>query len=676
MIRKILIILLLIVSSGAYGQKQKVITAGSNSSVQDTVKKPVIQNVVSARSRFIKQDSVKKPRILREWTLSADYSEEVPIEIDTVFSMSHRVKMADKYSPFNATLGNYGLPFYQLSFFDRITDPDKYLYNYYYPLMHLPSNAVFMNTQTPYTELDWSSGGPKETSEQTFRVRHSQNVNRYLNFGLIYDIDFSLGQYNFQRAEDKLFNFYSSYTGEKYKVYFSADINNLTAFENGGIKTGSDLSGTDTRAIEVNFQANNAKSTLKNRSLLLVQRYTFGGGQVSKNDTTSHKKTGFFGLSGTFSHILTIESNRRSYKDSYPKSGFYDSIYINPKVTSDSLFSRSIKNTIRFDFTTDETRKFRLGGGVGIRNELFHYSQIIPLHVIPIIDTSEVAVWNRGNNVLIGRLYNNIGEKFRWLATGELYLTGYRIGDFNLNGEISKSFDFKKGRASWLINGSLMNRQPSFWLERWGSNNFEWNNNFKKEFRIDLGTTLRYPARKIELKFNYAIIKNYTDFDTAAFPSQYSGGLSVASILLKNELRVWKFHLATDILIQKSSNAEILDLPLGTVRAAGYFEHLFRFVKTGGKLNFQLGADVTYNTLYHPYAYMPATGRFYRQDAFTAGDYPYINVFLNLKIKRTRIFVMFDHVNANLMGLNYEMVPSYPMNIRMLRYGLSWTFYN
>jgi len=676
MIRKILIILLLIVSSGAYGQKQKVATAGSNSSVQDTVKKPVIQNVVSARSRFIKQDSVKKPRILREWTLSADYSEEVPIEIDTVFSMSHRVKIADKYSPFNATLGNYGLPFYQLSFFDRITDPDKYLYNYYYPLMHLPSNAVFMNTQTPYTELDWSSGGPKETSEQTFRVRHSQNVNRYLNFGLIYDIDFSLGQYNFQRAEDKLFNFYSSYTGEKYKVYFSADINNLTAFENGGIKTGSDLSGTDTRAIEVNFQANNAKSTLKNRSLLLVQRYTFGGGQVSKNDTTSHKKTGFFGLSGTFSHILTIESNRRSYKDSYPKSGFYDSIYINPKVTSDSLFSRSIKNTIRFDFTTDETRKFRLGGGVGIRNELFHYSQIIPLHVIPIIDTSEVAVWNRGNNVLIGRLYNNIGEKFRWLATGELYLTGYRIGDFNLNGEISKSFDFKKGRASWLINGSLMNRQPSFWLERWGSNNFEWNNNFKKEFRIDLGTTLRYPARKIELKFNYAIIKNYTDFDTASFPSQYSGGLSVASILLKNELRAWKFHLATDILIQKSSNAEILDLPLGTVRAAGYFEHLFRFVKTGGKLNFQLGADVTYNTLYHPYAYMPATGRFYRQDAFTAGDYPYINVFLNLKIKRTRIFVMFDHVNANLMGLNYEMVPSYPMNIRMLRYGLSWTFYN
>jgi hypothetical protein len=273
-------------------------------------------------------------------------------------------------------------------------------------------------------------------------------------------------------------------------------------------------------------------------------------------------------------------------------------------------------------------------------------------------------------------LYNNIGDKFGWLATGELYVTGYRAGDFNLNGEISKSFNWKKGKASWLLTGSMMNRQPSIWYDHWGSNNFEWDNNLKKEFRIDLGSAFRYPARKIELKFNYAIIKNYADFDTMAQPSQYSGGLSVAAITLKSELRAWKFHLASDVIIQKSSNSNIVDLPLVTVRSAGYFEHLFRFVKTGGKLNTQLGVDVTYNTIYHPYAYMPATGRFYRQDNVTAGDYPFINVFLNFKVKRTRLFVMFDHVNAKLMGYNYEMIPSYPMNIRMLRYGLAWTFYD
>jgi hypothetical protein len=73
---------------------------------------------------------------------------------------------------------------------------------------------------------------------------------------------------------------------------------------------------------------------------------------------------------------------------------------------------------------------------------------------------------------------------------------------------------------------------------------------------------------------------------------------------------------------------------------------------------------------------MPASGIFYRQDQNTSGDYPFINVFLNFKVRRTRAFIMFDHLNAGTMGFNYEMVPYYPMNIRMLRYGLAWTFYD
>jgi hypothetical protein len=540
--------------------------------------------------------------------------------------------------------------------------------------MHLPSNAVFMNTQVPFTELNWSFAGPVANSEQTFRVRHSQNINRFINFGLIYDIVFSLGQYNYQRSADKTFTFYSSYTGEKYKVYFSAGINNLLSYENGGIIKISDLNQPNTFDVPTKLgDLDKANSDLKNRNILLVQRYTIGGNPVVKKDSTSHKRSGFFGLSGTFSHIFIYESNARTYKDADPTSGFYDTIFITKTVTSDSIYSRTIKNTMRFDFSTDETRKFTLGGGAGIRNEISRYYYIVPT---PFPFFAAPSVLHENSNVLIGKLYNNIGNKFGWIATGELYATGYRVGDFNLNGEITKSFDWRKGRALWLITGSMMNTQPSIWYDRWGGNDFEWNNNLKKEFRIDLGTSFKYPARKTELKLNYAIIKNYVDFDTTAHPSQYSGGLSVASASVKNELRAWKFHLASDVIIQKSSNSEILDLPLVIVRSAGYFEHLIRFAKTGGKLSTQLGVDVTYNTVYHPYAYMPATGRFYRQDNVTAGDYPFINVFLNLKIKRTRIFVMFDHVNAKLMGYNYEMVPSYPMNIRMLRYGLAWTFYD
>jgi hypothetical protein len=614
-----------------------------------------------------------KKRILKQWTLTSDFAEEAALPFDTVFSLFHRYRLTDRNSLINATLGNYGLPFYQMNFFDRVTDPDKFLYAHYFPLMHHTDNAVFMNTQVPFTEMVWTYGQPRETSEQTFRVRHSQNVNRYLNFGLIYDIVYSLGQYNYQRADDKTFTFYSSYTGPKYKLYAAAGINNLTSYENGGIIDSEQLKILETRDVEVNLGGNNnAISVLRNRNLLLVQRYTVGG-KTGKSDSTAAAKKGFHGLSGTFSHILTLDYNKRTYSDNAPLSGFYETINTDSLTTFDSLYFRNLKNTIRFDFVTDTSRKFNIGIGVGLRNELRKYSQIMPTH-----DTnfSEIATWKRTSNLLVGRLYNNIGRKFGWSANGELYLTGYRAGDFNLKGEILKSFDWKKGTASWIINGAVMSREPSFWHNQWGSNNFEWYNNLKKEFRIDVGTIFTYPARKAQLEFNYAIIDNYVDFGTDAFPSQHEGGLSVAAITARKEVKAWKFHLDGEILLQQSSNPDILDLPLFSTRSTFYFEHLFKFKSTNGRLNVQLGADAIYHTIYHPYSFMPSTGRFYRQDNVTAGNYPFLNVFLNLKLKRARIFIMYDHLNSGWMGYDYHMIPYYPQNVRMLRYGIAWTFYN
>ena len=633
--------------------------------------------IISSAVLAQEPDSVKESKIVKQWNLSSDFSEEVSIPFDTLFSLFNRYRLTDKKSPYNAYLGNYGLPLYQINFFDRITDPDKFLYSPYYHFMHTSDNAVFMNTRTPFTDFAWSFGAPRETSEQTLRLRHSQNVNRFFNFGLIFDVVYSLGQLNYQRAENKNFTFFTSYTGEKYKLYFSTGINNMKSFENGGIVSKDQIELDNPRDIPVNLGGlNNSKSLLKNKNLMLVQRYTLGSNSINSTDSLMKKRSGFFGLSGTLSHILLLEGNRRTYSDESPASGFYDTIFINKEITFDSLYSRSIKNTIRFDFTTDATRKFRLGGGVGIRNELLRYSQIVPTHDTMFADTLE---WNKSTNILVGKLYNSIGEKFQWSATGELFFTGYRVGDFNLNGVIATSLDLKKGRANLLIEGGIANRQPSFWFGQWGSNHFEWNNNFNKEFRIDIGSTFSYPARNAELKFNYAIIDNYTDFGLDALPSQYSGGISVAAVNLHKDMRAWKFHLAADILFQKSSNEEILALPLATFRSAGYFENLFKFNKTGGNLNTQIGIDLIYHSLYNPYSYMPATGRFYRQEINT-GNYPFVNVFLNLKLRRTRFFIMFDHVNYGMMGeklnKNYDMIPNYLLNRRMFRYGLAWTFYD
>lgn len=627
-----------------------------------------------------KQDTIK-PVVKRIWTLSSDYTEEITVNVDTAFSLFHRHKLTDKFSPLNAYPGNYGLPLYQINFFDRITNPDMFLYSSYYPHMHLPDNPVFMNTQTPFTEIVFTYAGPADRADQTFRIRHSQNVNRLLNVGLIYDIVYSLGQYSYQRSDDKTFTLYSSYSGDKYKLYIAGGINNITSVENGGIKSDSLMKTLKTRDLEVNLGGlNKAKNMLKNRNILIVQKYTINKKPSLIADTLKGNKTQKkFRVDGTFSHIFAWEINRRTYIDYYPKSGFYDTAYISSTFTLDSLSSGSLKNTVRFDFSTDETRKFRLGGGVGIRNEILRYGQIIPTGSPVVSDTvvySDTVTWKNSNNVLIGRLFNDIGNKFRWIATGELVFSGYRAGDFILDGKLVKSFDFKKGRATWDIFGKVTNLQPSVWYERWGSNNFKWQNNFLKEFRINVGTEFSYPARRATIKFNYAIIDNYTDFGQDTLPSQFTGGLSVAALFIKKEFSAGKFHLSNDVLMQKSSNKTVLDLPLVTLRSSGFFEHNFYFKLTNGNLLTQIGVEVFYNTPYYGYSYMPATGRYYRQDKIFTGAYPYINVFLNVKLKRTRLFLMFDHVNSGLTGYNYFMVPSNPMNIRMFKYGLAWTFYD
>ena len=100
-----------------------------------------------------------------------------------------------------------------------------------------------------------------------------------------------------------------------------------------------------------------------------MQRYKVGGTQP-QSDTAKVKRSGISGLSGTFSHILTWETNRRTYIDKSPGSGFYKDTLINGKFTRDSLSSRMLKNTIRFDFMTDESKKLQLGIGVRLRHEL------------------------------------------------------------------------------------------------------------------------------------------------------------------------------------------------------------------------------------------------------------------------------------------------------------------
>lgn len=414
----------------------------------------------AASNAFSQQDSASVVRITKLYRLSDDYTQRVPVPMDTMLTGFQVHKVPDRVSTFYSSLGNYGLPIEELDFFRRSFQQDEFIYRYYKPYMSHLANKVYVDTQVPFTELVYSYGGARTEAEQALKVRHSQNINRFLNFGLDLTAINSLGQYSYQASDAKSFTIHTSYLGKKYNLFGSWTMNNFTGAENGGISDLSQLDVLATRDLPTNLGGlNNAESVYRYKDLLLIQKYTLGGDSKKAVDSTSSARGST--IKGTFSHILAWENGKKSYSDDSPDAGFYDSTYItgvrNNTSTFDSLYSRVLRNTLRFDFSSGEGGKFQLDIGVGIRNELNLYSQIKPLHdTLLFADTLE---WTHSSNAVIGKLSNRIGEKFRWEADGELFFSGYRAGDFTLKGRVEKIIGSGKWESEIYGTGLFVNSE-------------------------------------------------------------------------------------------------------------------------------------------------------------------------------------------------------------------------
>ena len=85
-------------------------------------------------------------------------------------------------------------------------------------------------------------------------------------------------------------------------------------------------------------------------------------------------------------------------------------------------------------------------------------------------------------------------------------------------------------------------------------------------------------------------------------------------------------------------------------------------------------------TKYYAHDYCPALGQFTvqenRDNRIELGNYPIVNVYANMDIKHTRFFVMMSHVNAGKGKRNYFFTPHYPLNENIIRFGVSWNFFN
>ena len=116
------------------------------------------------------------------------------------------------------------------------------------------------------------------------------------------------------------------------------------------------------------------------------------------------------------------------------------------------------------------------------------------------------------------------------------------------------------------------------------------------------------------------------------------------------------------------------------VPALNLFTNLYLKFRIVKELSVELGSDAYFFTNYFAPDFVPQLNQFAVQansaSRVKLGGYPFVDVYANLHLKRTRFFVMYSHATAGSGNRMYFLTPHYPMNGAIIRFGLSWNFFN
>lgn len=621
---------------------------------------------------------ISLPPKLYMWNVSEELGTIKPVPVDT---MSHQFQNTNLVEGMNGNynyLGNLGAPRHNRIFFDIPETSINIFLDPYSFFLWKPSQLNFTNSNVPYTNLTYYKAGNKVDGEERFKAYFSVNANKRLAFG--FNIDYLYGRGFYRSQSTSFFNgsLFGSYRGDRYQAHAIFSSNNLKMVENGGIT--DDRYITDplemaegSREYEpANIPTRLSNTWNRNKQLFgfLTHRYSLGFHRDVPDLENDTILTEYVPVT-SFIHTLKIESGKHQFESLNEPEDYYENTYINwsGTNTNDSTSYWSVKNTFGIALLEGFNKYAKAGLTAYASHRMTQYS---------LMDRDSVSTNKFTEHELYvgGELSKRSGNTLHYAVIGEVGAAGKAIGQFRVKGDLDLNFRLWNDTVSLIARGYISNTLPSFYKRRYISNHFIWDNdNFDKEFRTKVEGELNIERWKTNLRAGVENIKNYTHFNQRALPEQHGGNIQVLTAQLNQNFKLGIFHLDNEVTWQKSSNSTVLPLP-----ALSLYHNFYISAKLAKRvLSLELGADVRYFTKYKALAYTPAVQQFHLQpenDQVDIGAYPIINVYANFHLKRTRFFVMMYHVNQGMGNSNYFLVPHYPINQRLLKFGLSWNFYD
>ena len=598
------------------------------------------------------------PPKLYMWRINNQLGDRTIIPADTAYHHFQNTNLTEGLTGHYNYLANMGSPRMSRIFFER-RDPEPTIFMEPFSSFFIrPTEFNFTNSNVPYTNLTYHKAGNKINGEERFKSYFSVNVNKKLAFGFNIDYLYGRGYYNNQNTAYFNAAIFGSYIGDRYQMQAIYSNNYLKTNESTNIPTV--LSATTNRNHDF--------------YVFLTQRYNLGFSRdipQAENDTTPAKQE--FVPVTSFIHTIQVERARHSFNsdDDMREKNYYQNTYLEPDnpIARDSTTYMGIKNTIGIALLEGFNKYAKAGLTAFASYKISKYT-LMNMEGNPLPDK-----YNENEIFVGGELSKREGNVLHYHAIGEVGLAGKAIGQFNVKGDIDLNFPLWKDTVSLIARGEVSNKLAPFYMRHYHSKHFMWDNDMDKEFRTRIEGELSIARWRTRLKAGVENIKNYTYFNQQAVPEQKSGSIQVLSASLNQDFKLGIFHLDNEVTWQKSSDQTVLPLPDLSL----YHNFYMQFKLAKKVLSVQLGADVRYFSKYNAPAYMPAIQNFYLQpenDQVEIGGYPIVNVYANLHLKRTRFYVMMYHVNQGMSSPNYFLAPHYPINPRVLKFGLSWNFYD
>jgi len=654
---------------------------------------------------------------IRAWTLT-DLGLRDSVAMDTSLFDSHQ------YNPGagQINLGHLASPMLHHLYHQRKQHPFLFL-TPYQAYLKSDQRTRYINTRYPFTFLKYGSSTEKNYEDRLV-VRHSQNVNEKLNVGLDLDLSASNKFYEDDRSlNGRFINIFGSYQTEPWSLYANVNINTINIQETGGISNRIDFEEDPKPIIPANLQ--DAKNVIRNRSFHLTQTLslkktslsqiklldqidqqtmrqqedtisrpqpsdmpgdTIEGDsirqdtllpdttEVTREDTThsqqpadSLKKsdqTKFY-----LYHHLALRTNRKRFTQDNPLDEFYSRypIFMDSTQTVDEARQRSIGNQFKLVYSNRFARV-----STGMDHELIRYEYV----------RAQPDTGAPNYNLLNQRTYNNLAltaslnfhtdSSFMFDSRGKYYLSGFRGGDLLLYGTLRKTL----GNNLLVLKGSYERYEPDYFFQHYNANHFRWDQELSKTREIEAEMQFHLNSWRTRFSFKPSLIRYFTYLDTMGRAAQYSGELQLLTASVEKDFQLWKFHSTNKVVFQYANPNDVLSLPTFYVYHRFAFRHRIHFRVTDGILDTQLGWSVYYTTGYNPDGYIPDLGMYHRQDDELLGNRPLFNLFANIQIKRTRLFVKFYHLNSFLLPRDYYTAPGYPRTPLKIKFGVSWSFYD